>query len=188
MNLTDLGRKNWTEKVSHGYLDIYEELWKDLQDKPITLLEIGVYNGNSIKTWLDWFPNATIVGIDKHPASHVHDISSANLHYGDQADETFLKEVASKYTGFDIIIDDGGHHWKEQQVSFETLWDHVDSGGMYIIEDLHTSNDRFWSKGWATSTVDYLKDQVDAVVYGNTAITDIKSIEFFNKLAVIKKV
>ena len=38
---------------------------------------------------------------------------------------------------YDIIIDDGYHGSKHQQISFNVLWDSVKSGGYYIIEDLH---------------------------------------------------
>jgi hypothetical protein len=41
---------------------------------------------------------------------------------------------------FDIIIDDGGHTMKQQQTSLGFLFSKVKSGGIYIIEDLHTSN------------------------------------------------
>ena len=39
---------------------------------------------------------------------------------------------------FDIILDDGGHTMKQQQVTFGVLLDQVKPGGYYILEDLHT--------------------------------------------------
>ena len=40
---------------------------------------------------------------------------------------------------FDIIIDDGSHKMNHQQISFDVLFPHLKSGGIYVIEDLHTS-------------------------------------------------
>jgi hypothetical protein len=40
---------------------------------------------------------------------------------------------------FDIILDDGGHTMKQQQVTFGYLIDFVKPGGFFILEDLHTS-------------------------------------------------
>lgn len=40
---------------------------------------------------------------------------------------------------FDIIIDDGGHTMNQQITSFKILFPALKSGGIYVIEDLHTS-------------------------------------------------
>lgn len=40
---------------------------------------------------------------------------------------------------FDIIIDDGSHKTSEQIKSFEILSKQLNKGGLYVIEDLHTS-------------------------------------------------
>lgn len=182
MGLREIGQNEYTGKVSFGYLEIYERLWRDLQYQPITLLEIGIYNGNSLRVWCKWFPSATIIGIDSNETNPMR-TDRAKLHFGKQEDIGFLESLSDIYSGFDIIIDDGGHYWQDQQISFETLWPYLKTGGMYIIEDLHTSADKFWAKG-EQNTVDYLKDVVDATVFGRT---DVKSIEFYKSLAVIHK-
>lgn len=41
----------------------------------------------------------------------------------------------------DVVIDDGSHHMSDIQTSFEHLFPKINFGGIYIIEDLHTS---FW--------------------------------------------
>lgn len=184
MNLQEIGRKNFTEKVGHGYLPIYERLWNHLQYEPIILLEIGIYNGNSMRTWCEWFPNATIVGIDYNPNNPMK-TDRANLHFGEQEDTAFLWEIANAYREFDIIIDDGSHKWSDQQISFEFLWPYVKSGGMYIIEDLHVSDDPEWAKG-NISTMDYLLTLVKCMFLGLDAI-DVKSIECYPKFVVFRK-
>jgi hypothetical protein len=58
----------------------------------------------------------------------------------DQANRHQLQSFIDANGGeFDIIIDDGGHYMKQQQVSFGFLFPFVKPGGLYIIEDLHTS-------------------------------------------------
>jgi len=54
---------------------------------------------------------------------------------GDQSNENDLEKL--KYKKYDIIIDDGYHASKHQQISFKILWSNVKSNGYYIIEDLH---------------------------------------------------
>lgn len=186
--LTQIGNRNYTDKGNIGFLDTYEEVWGEKfprTSSPI-LLEIGVYNGNSMRTWCEWFPDATIVGIDLHAQPRGNE-SRAILHYGNQADPIFLHEVASKYEHFDIIIDDGGHIWNEQQISFEVLWPYVSAGGLYIIEDLQTSNDPFWRGPNVdqVNTVEYLASIArDLVIHGSPTI---KSIGFYNGLAIFTK-
>jgi len=37
--------------------------------------------------------------------------------------------------GFELIIDDGGHHNEEILPTFHSLWPEIEPGGMYIVED-----------------------------------------------------
>lgn len=49
----------------------------------------------------------------------------------------------ARYAGpFDIVVDDGGHFMEDVILSFKTLLPHVRAGGMYVVEDLHTS---YWT-------------------------------------------
>jgi hypothetical protein len=60
----------------------------------------------------------------------------------------------------DLIIDDGGHTMRQQQTSFGFLFRHLKVGGIYIIEDLHTSrwglNSDYINKGDLITTLDLL--------------------------------
>ena len=51
--LDEIGLKYGTDKSSshHHYLPFYETFMAPLRDAPITLLEIGVYQGASLRTW-----------------------------------------------------------------------------------------------------------------------------------------
>ena len=49
--LTAIAEKHKTDKVSHGYTPIYEQYLAPLRAKPVTILEIGVKSGASVRTW-----------------------------------------------------------------------------------------------------------------------------------------
>ena len=54
-----------TSKIDlHNYIPTYEKLFHDFKNKPIDFLEIGIYNGGSLKLWRDYFTQANITGID----------------------------------------------------------------------------------------------------------------------------
>ena len=55
-----------TDKLEHGYIEIYDSYFKDLRNKELKVLEIGVADGKSLLTWSDYFKNSTIIGIDIH--------------------------------------------------------------------------------------------------------------------------
>ena len=43
---------------------VYEEYFNPLKDEEITLFEIGVQGGHSMKAWVDYFENGKIIGVD----------------------------------------------------------------------------------------------------------------------------
>jgi hypothetical protein len=50
-----------------------------------------------------------------------------------------VKVKSFKPSADDIIIDDGGHTMSQQQISLKTMMLQLNDGGIYVIEDLHTS-------------------------------------------------
>lgn len=124
----------------HQFSEVYATLdaFKDRQ-KPINILEVGVFQGASLRTYYDYFPNAKIVGLDLFDMS-CYENDRISCYIIDQSDDKHLKQfVKSSNIEFDIIIDDGSHHMKDQQITFYYLSQLLKKGGIYIIEDLHTS-------------------------------------------------
>lgn len=131
--LHKIGLKHETDKATHHqYLDFYaQHLPKDFRGR---LLEIGVMDGNSLRMWAEYYPNAEIIGIDiKTPRN----LNLPNVTWL-QLDVTNTKEVL-KLGKFDVIIDDGSHMTSQQQLALKTLMPQVNRGGVFIMEDLHTS-------------------------------------------------
>lgn len=131
MTLHEIGLKAQTDKAGyHYYCDFYEQ---HLPKKIKRLLEIGVYNGNGLMMWRDFYPDAEIIGVDINKPIHV---PGCKVYQMDQTDVEALRTLGM----FDVIIDDGSHRTKDQQITFNHLYFHqLKEGGLYIIEDMHTS-------------------------------------------------
>ncbi len=139
--LDELAKKHGTDKVSshHNYTPYYEKHFEPMRDKQIKLLEIGVKEGCSVRMWQDYFPLGQITGIDKNPACVKHAADRIDIVIADQGDRDAMLKVGVDFGKFDIIIDDGSHHWSHQVNCFKWLSNYLADGGLYIIEDLHTS-------------------------------------------------
>lgn len=138
--LDQIGVSHGTDKSStfHSYLSILETYFSPWRDRDLQLLEIGVAGGNSLRTWLEYFPEAEVVGLDHNPEYVKHKLGergSARLADATHA-ETWEHLKALCYQ-FDIIIDDGGHFSQQIMAAFNGGWPMLKSGGLYIIEDLH---------------------------------------------------
>jgi spermidine synthase len=130
MTLNDIGLKHDTDKSTryHGYLDFYE---KNLPSKPKRILEIGVMHGASLKMWRDYYPDAEVIGVDISEPIVINGVTTLKL-------DATTDEV-KKLGKFDIIIDDGSHMTADQQKTFKLLFPKLKKGGVYIMEDIHTS-------------------------------------------------
>jgi hypothetical protein len=131
------------------YLPIYERLLAPLRRQAFTLLELGVWGGDSLQMWRDAFPRATIVGVDLAPPDlqlgpRVHVVR------GDQADVELMRRLRTEHApaGFDVIVDDASHLGVTTARSLQTLYaEHLRSGGMYCIEDWGTGYLPGWHDG-----------------------------------------
>lgn len=128
-----------TDKYEHGYCPFYHKYLEHLRQSNISLLEIGVQEEHSIHMWNAYFPNADIHGIDirfqRRTARATYHLLNVEL----QEFEEYTKTCQE----WDVIIDDGGHTMKQQQLALKLLWPKVKSGGIFIMEDLHTSSEYY---------------------------------------------
>jgi hypothetical protein len=126
----------------HKYAKFYESFLSDKREDIGLILEIGVCGGKSLKTWYDYFPNANIIGLDIDDKS-IYNNERVFTFILDQSNEDqlkhFVNECIEKKYKFDMILDDGSHHMFDQQITFGYLFPILKSGGIYILEDLHTS-------------------------------------------------
>ena len=117
------------------YFEVYDKHFRAIRERKLNILEIGVQYGGSVEMWAKYFPYAHITGVDIDPMCKIHAGARVSIKIGDQSDRAFL----SQFKNYDIIIDDGGHTMSQQQISFEVLFPLLNPGGIYVIEDLHTS-------------------------------------------------
>jgi len=136
---------NKLEEESKHYCDLYERYLPPNYDwgGVARLLEIGVQKGGSLKMWSDWCPDAEAIhGIDikeKCKAGPEAYDRRIKVFVGDQGDIDFLKLFAKTHKPYDVIIDDGSHKMADQRATMYHLWPLVAPGGLYVVEDLHTS-------------------------------------------------
>jgi glycosyltransferase involved in cell wall biosynthesis len=121
----------------------YDFFLGHLRDKPIRLLEIGIGAGSSLPMWSQYFPRAIVFAADinSYPPSTIDRVTTVRF---DQTDRVALRKFVKKHGPFDVIIDDGGHMMGQQQISLGTLFPALNEGGLYFVEDLHTS---YWPFG-----------------------------------------
>ena len=82
---------------------------------------------------------ATIFGIDINPACANRVDAPNQCRIGSQDDPSFLHGVVEEMGGVDVVLDDGSHMVPHQVVSFAALFPLLSEGGLYLIEDMHTS-------------------------------------------------
>ena len=134
--LYELGEKFKPTKRLPNYLIHYWKHFRDIHKRVTRVLEIGVESDKSIKMWQEFFPNAQIYGIDINPNCKAYEGGSIKIFIGDQSDEKFLQSVLQDAGGFfDVIIDDGSHRVFHQLKTFDFLFPHLTSHGVYVIED-----------------------------------------------------
>jgi hypothetical protein len=173
--------------TGHAYTHIYDQLFSQYRDDRITILEIGVWEGASIDLWLKYFLGARIIGVDidlSRAKDKFTDNARVTLYQGNQEDSEFLKSLP----GADIVIDDGAHLVYPTVSAFHWLWPKTRL--MYIVEDLHTY---YWPESNPSNSDQWLIELArDCLGRGKThadnAATEIKSIQFYQSLAVIKKI
>jgi demethylmacrocin O-methyltransferase len=156
-----------TDKTVHGhnYNKTYCRYFDQLRNNPVKLLEIGVSAGHSVQVWTKYFANGTVVGFDQDIRINQYGATDRlTLIQGDQQDAELLTKISNEHGPFDIIIDDGSHIDAITKKSFDTLFPLLAPGGLYIVEDLHTSYQPI-VHGIPNSCVfiDHVKELIDCV-------------------------
>lgn len=206
-SLTRLAQKHKTDKWgTHRYTVHYEASLKHLRNKHFTFMEIGVggftntsRGGESLRMWKEYFPNATIVGLDIVDKTEFAE-ERIHIYQGDQSDPEFLRGVAARYPDLLVVVDDGSHVPAHVRASFEILFPLLPENGIYCIEDLQTS---YWPD-WggevdprATSTsMAMIKDLLDGLNYEELLVegyeptyTDrnVKAVHAWHNMVVLEK-
>jgi cephalosporin hydroxylase len=146
------------------YFEIYDRHFSRYRGKPVTVVEFGVSHGGSLQMWKHYFGRkARIIGIDIDPQCAAFAEKRVEVIIGDQEDRKFLRELRDRVGPIDIVIEDGGHTMRQQINTFEVLWPAVRNGGVYLVEDLHTSYWKGYGGGYKRpgTFIEYAKNLVD---------------------------
>lgn len=121
---------------THSYLEVYDGYFAPFQCREnVSILEIGLALGDSIKLFDQYFYNAKIVGVDISvifpPQEYKNEVEIIEC---DATTDLVNQKLGNQM--FDIIIDDGSHMEQDQIKTFELLKHRMKKGGIYIIEDI----------------------------------------------------
>lgn len=165
-SMSQLAAMTQTDKYhTHQYIQsVYEEKFDPYRTSSKLVVEIGVYQGESLRLWRRYFPFARIVGVDINLSS----VDGCEVIQADQSKDEDLIRVAQNIDQADLIIDDGSHRMRDQQRTFYILFKALRSGGLFVLEDLHTSIECLMpSKSWCnwgdptkTTTLNMLNEYI----------------------------
>ncbi len=199
-----------------SYLDEYQRLFRELKDRPVSLLEIGVQNGGSLEIWAKYFSNARVLtgcDINENCRKLTFDDHRIAVFVGDANSDAIQTAIVGRSADFDIIIDDGSHRSGDIVKSFARYFPLLNRGGIFLAEDLHCSYWRDFEGGLfdPLSSISFFKDLSDivnhehwgipearkallepyAVAYGvafpEQDLAEIHSVEFLNSICVVRK-
>ena len=123
-----------------SYFNVYDKIFSIYKNKKITFVEIGVSAGGSLLMWRKFFGDkARIIGIDLNPKAKKLEDEGFEIYIGNQSDENFWKNFYKVVGKIDILLDDGGHKNIQQINSVHNSIDHINDGGIIVVEDTHTS-------------------------------------------------
>lgn len=123
----------------HGYTAFYEPRLPATLDGLI--LEFGVFKGNSIRWLLERYPAASVVGADILPQQPEWPVDRrASYRRLDQGSETQVSALFAELPAPQLIIEDGSHMPSHQSRCLRLGLPALAPGGIYIVEDIHTSH------------------------------------------------
>lgn len=142
--LANLFNKYQTDKASkHRYHTVYGPELERFIDKPINILEIGVFKGASTRAWLDYFPQASIYCIDVFTRVKPEEISvlqdpRVKWIIGDSTNVDIASKIRLAWprVRFDVIIDDGLHTPRANADTLNNMFHLLKNEGVYFIEDV----------------------------------------------------
>ena len=152
LNITTNPRYGTDKGEPKSFVDgFYQENFEPLRNKKLTLVEIGVRSGASLKLWKEFFSErATIIGIDNFTDFNQHEIPYHEEWLSDGVQfidgDGYTQETVDEIDGgIDILIDDGPHTPQSHQKLLELYLPKMNKGGYVIIEDISYNPDVIFS-------------------------------------------
>lgn len=207
----DEDEKNWNQdnplhrlavkykptKRRHNYIKHYHAHFGPIREDVKRFVEIGVQTPTSLQMWEEYFPNATIYGIDIDEKCLAFTGGRKKVVIGNQRDRAFLgRFIDMTGGGFDIIVDDGEHTGAAILTSFCCLFPVMSSHGIYAVEDLVDLRNvlkffltleqhiNYWPKGFPGKDWPYLHAFDDAASWLDR---NVVGLHFYRYLCIVNR-
>lgn len=127
----------------HSYIPVYEEILRSFRTMPGNVIELGVFRGDSMRMWEEYFTCATVYGAElcEQPVGGMADLRpmiAEGVHKIVLCNVVDPVEVDKHFRGmeFNVIIDDASHVLEYQVAAYHNFKANLAPGGVYIIEDV----------------------------------------------------
>jgi hypothetical protein len=145
MSLEEIVDNLRTDKnTTHSYLPLYQKLLLSKKETAKNVLEVGIFNGGSIKLWNDFFTNANVYGIDimniENVWGGIKNIKKIILHTSTDAynNNFFITHFLNKNIKCDFMLDDGPHSLESMKKFIKLYSQIMTDDGILIIEDVQS--------------------------------------------------
>ena len=156
-----------------SYFDVYEELFSKYVNQEVTFVEVGILNGGSLFMWRDYLgPKARIIGIDLSEDALKWEEFGFEVYIGDQSSPLFWENFFSSVGTIDVILDDGGHTYKQQITTVLESVPFIKSGGLIVVEDTHSSYLSNFGSPSKRTFIQFTKGLIDSI---NQRYSGVKS-------------
>lgn len=190
--LAEVYTKHGTDKgeTGHHYGNFYESYFEQFKGKAgLTVLELGVWTGNSVAAHDEYFETADIWAVDidlSRCGNRFHGKPNIHLVQRDSNDINYFKELFGDLK-FDIILDDASHLAKDQMNNLYNFRQFLKKDGIYVLEDLHCNFDLSFSKcTYDDSPLRFLIDQHKVSYFDDwkqeELLKDIKEVYTFTRM------
>jgi len=129
-------RDKWP--YSNTYIEeVYPLYFEPRRQEAKKVVEVGCFRGGFLRALRDYFPNATVLGVDVLIQDEVKwREERIVIEQGDQKDRVRMEEIAEKHGPFDFVVEDGEHTLESQITTIEVFVPHIVSGGWFFVEDV----------------------------------------------------
>ncbi len=131
-------KRTYSKIKGHGYSIFYQKYFENLKSNNLKILEVGSFHGNASAALYFYFKKSKLFAADIYPDLFRYRSNRIENFYVNSSDENSIqKNIIDKFSdNFDIIIEDAGHSLKDQIISLFMLFKKLNSGGLFIIEEL----------------------------------------------------
>tara|TARA_Y200000002_G_scaffold348683_1_gene324810 strand:- start:54 stop:782 length:729 start_codon:yes stop_codon:yes gene_type:complete len=123
--------------TAHGYAKIYEKYLKEKKEKNLNIIELGSFYGNASAAFYFYFKNSQIYSADINPDMYLYRSKRLKNFFTDTSSRASIESnILKRNTKFDLIIEDASHMLKDQIISLFILFKNLNSGGIFIVEEI----------------------------------------------------